>query len=169
MPWFREVDFHGPVQVTAVKRDGVWHMIEYNVRLGITTGPALWRMLENPLETILSVGHDKAPKIEFMPGKTYACNLTLAGWGYPYTKIEGPSLTVQVNGEPTCDIWWNEVVADRKGRRLMSGHRVADIIAVDETMPKAIDRAYETIRMIYCLSSYYRMDIGQSMWPPGEE
>jgi len=169
MPWFREVGFHGPVQVTACKRDDTWYMIEYNVRLGITTGPALWRMLKNPVETILAVGLNKKLNIEFEPDKTHAANLTLAGWGYPYTKIEGPSLTVQLNGSPTCDIWWNEVVADRNGNRLMSGHRVADVIAVADTMQKAIDLAYDNIAKIYCLSSYYRQDIGQSMWPPGEE
>lgn len=169
MPWFREVGFYGPVQVTACKRDDKWYMIEYNVRLGITTGPALWRMLKNPVETILAVGLNKKLKIEFEPGMSYAANLTLAGWGYPYTKIEGPSLTVQLNGAPTCDIWWNEVVANRAGHRLMSGHRVADVIAVADSMQKAIDVAYENIEKIYCLSSYYRQDIGQSMWPPGEE
>ena len=169
LPWFREVDFHGPVQVTAVKRDGDWHMIEFNVRTGITTGPPLWRMLENPVQTILNVGRNKKLDIKFVRGKEYACTLTLAGWGYPYTKIEGPSLTVQLLGEPSCDIWWNEVVSDHKGRMLMSGHRIADIVAVDDNLDSATGRAYDTVKKIYCLSSYYRLDIGQSMWPPGAE
>ena len=169
LPWFRETGFHGPVQSTCVKRDGKWHVIEFNVRTGITTGPALCRMLKNPVETFLAVGHNRPPDIQFHAGREYGCSLTLAGWGYPYTKIEGPFLTVQLLEEPTCDIWWNEVVADRRGRMLMSGHRVADIIAVADSMEAAVARAYENIRKIYCLSSYYRLDIGKSLWPPGEE
>lgn len=169
LPWFRESNFYGPVQSTCVKRDGRWHMIEYNVRTGITTGPALCRMLENPVETFLAVGHNRPVNVKFKPGYEYGCTLTLAGWGYPYTKIEGPFLTVQLNGEPTCDVWWNEVMADRHGRMLMSGHRVADVVAVGDTMQGAIQQAYENIKKIYCLSSYYRLDIGASMWPPGEE
>ncbi|MDZ7723804.1 MAG: hypothetical protein U5R06_13610 [candidate division KSB1 bacterium] len=51
----------------------------------------------------------------------------------------------------------------------MSGHRVADIVAVDASLQRAVDRCYETIKKIYCLSSYYRTDIGASLWPPGEE
>jgi phosphoribosylamine---glycine ligase len=51
----------------------------------------------------------------------------------------------------------------------MSGHRVADVIAVGDSMDGAIAKAYENIRKIYCLSSYFRLDIGKSMWPPGEE
>jgi phosphoribosylamine-glycine ligase len=169
LPWFRETNFHGPVQSTSVIRDGTWHMIEYNVRTGITTGPALCRMLENPVETFLAVGHNRPLDIKFKPGFKCACTITLAGWGYPYIKIEGPSLTVQLKEEPTCDIWWNEVMSDKKGRMLMSGHRVADIVAVADSMEAAIDKAYENIKKIYCLSSYYRKDIGGSLWPPGEE
>ncbi|MBN1560646.1 phosphoribosylamine--glycine ligase [candidate division KSB1 bacterium] len=169
LPWFRETHFHGPVQSTSVKRDGRWHVIEYNVRVGITTGPALYRMLKNPVEAFLAVGHDRPLDIQFKEGCDYACTLTLAGWGYPYIKIEGPSVTVQLREEPTCDIWWNEVVADKKGRMLMSGHRVADVVAVAESLPTAIAKAYENIKKIICLSSYYRLDIGDSLWPPGEE
>lgn len=169
IPWFRETNFHGPVQSTCVLRDGKWHVIEFNVRTGITTGPALCRMLENPIETFLSVGHDRPVNIRFKKSREYACTLTLAGWGYPYTKIEGPFLAVQLTEEPDCDIWWNEVVADRKGQKMMSGHRVADVVAVSASMESAIKKAYENIKKIYCLSSYYRLDIGQSMWPPGEE
>lgn len=169
LPWFKETGFHGPVQSTSVMRDGKWHMIEYNVRTGITTGPALCRMLENPVETFMAVGHDRPLDINFKSGFEYAATITLAGWGYPYIKMEGPSLTVQLNEEPTCDIWWNEVVSDKKGRMLMSGHRVADIVAVADSMDAALAKAYENIKKIYCLSSYYRLDIGKSLWPPGEE
>src|SRR5215469_16884247 len=35
LPWFREVNYHGPVQVTAIKpatHSGKWRVIEYNIR-----------------------------------------------------------------------------------------------------------------------------------------
>jgi len=50
----------------------------------------------------------------------------------------------------------------------MTGHRIADIAAIAETMQGAIDLAYKNIRKIYCLSSYFRLDVGKSLWPPGE-
>lgn len=168
MPWFRETGFNGPVQATAVQRDGKWHVIEYNVRTGVTTGPALWRMLRNPLQTVSAVARNEKTTIEFIDDKKYGCTLTLAGWGYPYTKIVGPYLTVRLIEEPTCDIWWNEVES-RNGQLYMTGHRIADVIATATSMQGAIDLAYENIRKIECLSSYYRLDIGQSLWPPGEE
>ena len=43
-PWFREVNYHGPIQVTAVRREDKWHVIEYNIRIGVTSGAMLLRM-----------------------------------------------------------------------------------------------------------------------------
>ncbi|NOY57554.1 MAG: phosphoribosylamine--glycine ligase [Calditrichaeota bacterium] len=169
LPWFRETNFHGPVQVTAAFRDGKWYVLEYNVRTGVTTGPALWRMLKNPVEMVLAVAKNEKIDMQFNPDKSYGCTLTLAGWGYPYTKVVGPYLAVQLRGDPTCDIWWNEVTASEEGKMFMSGHRIADVISTSDSMQKAIALAYENIKKIYCLSSYYRLDIGKSLWPPGAD
>ena len=49
LPWLREVKFNGPLQVTAIKRGGKWHVIEYNIRIGVTSGPMLLRMLANSI------------------------------------------------------------------------------------------------------------------------
>ncbi len=169
LPWFLQTNFRGPVQVTAAFHDDKWYVLEYNVRTGVTTGPALWRMLKNPIEMVLGVAKNEKINVQFNPGKRYGCTLTLAGWGYPYTKIVGPYLTVQMLEEPSCDIWWNEVTAGEDGGMLMSGHRIADVIATADSMKNAIELAYENIKKIYCLSSYYRQDIGSSLWPPGTE
>jgi phosphoribosylamine-glycine ligase len=48
-----------------------------------------------------------------------------------------------------------------------TGHRIADIVGFGQTLSQAIDTAYENIRKIRSLGSYYRPDIGQSLWPPG--
>jgi len=169
LPWFRETNFNGPVQVTAAKRDGKWYVLEYNVRTGVTAGLPLLRMLKDPLKTVMDTAVNKKLNIEYVKGHEYACVLTLAGWGYPYTKISAPYLTVQVNGQTDCDIWWNEVEGGANGQMLMSGHRIADIAAVSDSMDNAIRIAYDNIKKIYCLSSYYRLDVGQSLWPPGRD
>lgn len=169
MPWFTESGFHGPVQATAVRRDSTWTVIEYNVRTGITTGPALWRMLQDPVETLLAVARNEKVRIRLRSEAKFACTLTLAGWGYPYTRITGPSLPVRLTEPPDCDLWWNEVSTGEHGELFMDGHRIADVVALDEKLEKAIERAYANISRISCLSSYYRTDIGRSLWPPGED
>jgi len=168
LPWFCHVKFNGPVQVTAIRRGGRWHVLEYNVRLGVTCGPVILRMLERPAETLWRVARNEPVRPRFRPGPRFGCSLTLAGHGYPYVKIEGPRLPVEVTGRPDCDVWWNEVAPDVAGGLRMTGHRIADVIAIDRTLPRAIQRAYANIRRIRCLGSYYRTDVGESLWPPGK-
>lgn len=169
LPWFRQVDFHGPVQVTAARRDGRWHVLEYNVRTGVTSGPMILRMLQNPLEVLQATAENRPVEVRFKEHARFGCSLTLAGYGYPYVSLRVPRLPVELVGEPTCDIWWNQVEADPHGKLHTIGHRICDVAAVSETLEGAIQTAYANIRKIRCLSSYYRTDIGQTLWPPGTE
>ncbi|MFQ5769341.1 MAG: phosphoribosylglycinamide synthetase C domain-containing protein, partial [bacterium] len=167
LPWFRDVGFHGPVQVTAIRNHDKWFVLEYNVRLGVTCAPIILRMLKEPLRVIQDVVHNQKTEIDFHETRTFGCSLTLAGYGYPYTQVNGPHLPVSVVEDLECDVWWNEVAANAKGELYTTGHRIADVVATAATLEQAISKAYDNIRKIRCLSSYYRTDIGKSLWPPG--
>lgn len=169
LPWFRETNFHGPVQVTAAQRDGKWHVLEYNVRMGVTSTQMILRLLKNPLEVIYHTARNEKVLPRFHDQLQFGASLTLAGFGYPYVSIQGPKLPVQLTEAPTCDIWWNEVAEDARGSLVMTGHRIADIVAVSETLDKSLALAYVNIRKLKCLSSYFRTDVGMSLWPPGKE
>jgi phosphoribosylamine-glycine ligase len=105
----------------------------------------------------------------FKKNVQFGCSLTLAGYGYPYVQIHGPHLPVQISEQLDCDVWWNEVAADNKGQLYVTGHRIADVVALASNLEEAVNKAYDNIRKIRCLSSYYRTDIGQSLWPPGSD
>lgn len=167
LPWFREVKYHGPVQVTAILHGDRWQVIEYNVRLGVTCGPLIGRMLANPVETFWRCARDAALAPRWRPEARFGCSLTLAGYGYPFTQLTGPRVPVVTDGMPTCDVWWQEVAGREGGGLEATGHRLADVAAVAGTMGEAIERAYENIRRIRSMGSYYRTDIGRSLWPPG--
>ncbi|MGO9479320.1 MAG: phosphoribosylglycinamide synthetase C domain-containing protein [Limisphaerales bacterium] len=167
LPWLRAAKFNGPLQVTAVKRKGRWHVIEYNIRIGVTSGPMILRMLKNPAEVVLRTARNEKLDPQFKPGLNFGCSLTLAGHGYPFIQVRSPHLPLEVNGRFDCDVWWNEV-ARGPGKKLMStGHRIADVIALAPKLDAAVAKAYANIRKIRVVGSYYRTDIGQSLWPPG--
>jgi len=168
-PWLREVNYHGPLQVTAIKKNDRWYVIEYNVRIGITSGPMLLRMLKNPVETLLRVAQNKKLDLQFREGFRFGCSVTLAGYGYPYVQLRPPILPLEIKGKLDCDVWLNEVAVDQEGRLLATGHRIADVVALDSTLEGAIRKAYENIRKLRVIGSYYRLDIGRSLWPPGNE
>jgi len=51
---------------------------------------------------------------------------------------------------------------------LATGQRIADVIALAPTLKTAMARAYANIRRIRVVGSYFRTDVGQSLWPPGQ-
>jgi len=167
LPWLRQVNYHGPIQVTAVRRNGQWNVIEYNVRIGVTSGAMILRMLANPVEILLAAGQNQTLEPRWNTGRNFGCSVTLAGYGYPYIQIQGPPLPVEVLQPFDCDVWWNEVES-RAGRLHTTGHRIADVIAFNTNLDQAIAAAYANIRKIRSLGSYFRPDVGQSLWPPGE-
>ena len=166
-PWFREVDFRGPVQVTAIRHRRRWRVLEYNVRLGITSGPLILNLLANPLAVLRDAAHDRPLTLRWRPGLRFGCSLTLAGYGYPYVTLEGPPVPVEMDGRPDGPVWWTEVRRDAHGQLLATGHRIADVAALAGTLDGAIRKAYATIRRLRVLGSYYRLDVGRSLWPPG--
>lgn len=170
LPWFREVGFHGPVQVTAIQHRGRWHVLEYNVRLGVTSGPMILRLLANPLETLLACARNQPLQPRWRDGLRYGCNLTLAGYGYPFTQLSGPRVPVTVEGQPTCEIWWGEVAEAEAGSGIeATGHRICDVAALGDSLEGCIATAYQNIRRVRSLGSYFRTDVGKSLWPPGME
>ena len=172
-PWLEETGFQGILQVTAIQQKGRWHAIEYNVRLGVTTGALLMRMLANPLEVLKALVQNQPVAPQWHPERRLGCSLTLAGYGYPYVVPLAPKLPVTVDASIGGDLWWNEVDAEGEALYMVShdnlsmGHRLADLNACAPTLDAAIAQVYEDIRKIHCLGSYYRTDLGESLWPPG--
>jgi phosphoribosylamine-glycine ligase len=198
LPWLRKVNYHGPIQVTAIKvgqasrlpRERVsasnraslraaraggtpallssqWHVIEYNIRIGVTSGPMILRMLKNPAEVILRTTRNEKLDLQFNDRLNFGCSLTLAGYGYPFTQVRSPHLPLETDGQFDCDVWWNEVARGADGHLVATGHRIADVIALAPKLDAAIARAYANIRKIRVVGSYFRTDVGQSLWPPG--
>ena len=189
IPWLRQVNYHGPLQVTAINAGQAsrqspsknkksetgetpvlrrkWRVIEYNIRIGVTSGPMILRMLKNPAEIILRTARNEKLNLQFKEKLNFGCSLTLAGYGYPFTQVRSPHLPLEVEGKLDCDVWWNEVARGADGQLMATGHRIADVIALAPGLDAARAKAYANIRKIRVVGSYHRTDVGQSLWPPG--
>lgn len=168
-PWLRKSKFNGPLQVTAIRNKGKWHVIEYNIRIGVTSGPMILRMLKNPVDVVMRTARNEKLELAFKEKLNFGCSVTLAGYGYPFTQTRSPRLPLEVKKRFSCDVWWNEVAQTPEGNLMATGHRIADVIALAPKLNLAISKAYENIRKIRVGGSYYRTDIGQSLWPPGQK
>ena len=167
LPWLRAVKFNGPLQVTAIRHRGRWNVIEYNIRIGVTSGPMILQMLKNPVDVILRTTRNEKLDPQFRSGLNFGCSLTLAGYGYPFIQVRSPHLPLEVTGSFDCDVWWNEVARGADRKLVSTGHRIADVIALAPRLDAAVAKAYANIRKIRVVGSYYRTDIGRSLWPPG--
>jgi len=127
------------------------------------------RMLQNASETLLNTARNKKLDLAFRSDRQFGCSITLAGYGYPYVQIRGPQLPVEVTPPFDCDVWWNEICQDAEGQLKTTGHRIADVIAFGNNLDEALELAYANVRKIRSLGSYYRPDIGKSLWPPGSD
>jgi phosphoribosylamine-glycine ligase len=125
------------------------------------------RMLKNPVETVLRTTRNEKLDPQFKPRLNFGCSLTLAGYGYPFTQVRSPHLPLEMDGQFDCDVWWNEVACGVAGKLVSTGHRIADVIALAPALDAAIAKTYANIRKIRVVGSYFRTDIGQSLWPPG--
>lgn len=174
-PWLKAVNYTGPLQVTAILKNNTWSVIEYNSRLGVTCGPMIMRMLKNPLDMLRAVidGSNFSP--DFNTDKPIGCSITLAGYGYPFLEVTGPAFPLIL---PTAlsndkgDVWLNEVKAGQvlpQPEVLADGHRLLDVNAFGFDKDTAVANAYALMQQIRCSNSYYRTDIGDTMWPPGAE
>ncbi len=168
LPWLRKVGFHGPIQVTAIRHQDRWHVLEYNVRLGVTSAPLILRLLSNPTDTLLQAALNQPVAPRFHANRVFGASITLAGYGYPYVRLTAPHLPVRSTAPDNADIWWNEVAPGPNNALHMTGHRIADVTAVAPTLKTALAKAYRNIRQIHCLGSYFREDVGESLWPPGK-
>jgi phosphoribosylamine-glycine ligase len=172
LPWLRAVRFHGPLQVTAVKRRRQWCVIEYNIRIGVTSGAMILRLLSNPLETLMATTRDEKLNPQFRTDCRFGASVTLAGYGYPFTQIKGPPVPLESVAPfnlTNADVWWNEVSRTDTGGWMAEGHRLGDFIGYGAELSDALARAYENIHRVRTPGSYHRTDIGQSLWPPGQE
>lgn len=173
LPWLKKTNFHGPLQVTAIQKQNTWYAIEYNVRLGVTSGTLFLQMLENSVETLVQVAQNQPIDLQWKPNAQFGASITLAGFGYPYTIPTVPQLPIQLKDPVTCDLWWNEVdhindaLYTAHHEDLEKGHRIADLTSVQNSLSESLSEIYDNIPKIHCLGSYYRQDIGKTLWPPG--
>jgi phosphoribosylamine--glycine ligase len=84
------------------------------------------------------------------------------------SQVRGPHLPLEVDGQFDCDVWWNEVARGEDGKLdcHRPSHRRRDCAGAE--LDAAIAKAYANIRKIRVVGSYFRTDVGQSLWPPGK-
>lgn len=139
-----------------ITKDGP-KVIEYNCRFGDPETQVVLPLLESSLlEIMLAVSDERLSDVEIKFADKNACCVVMASNGYPQKYETGYEITM-----PTDK---NIYVAGAKldnGRLLTSGGRVLGVTETADTLGKAIEAAYETVKLVSFENAYYRKDIGK--------
>ena len=117
-------------------------VIEYNCRFGDPETQVVLPLLESDLLTIME-----------------ACARGTYEKGYPIT----------LPAEPKDTCIYIAGAARKNGQLITNGGRVLGAVAVADTLPQAIDRAYALADAIHFENAYCRRDIGQRALAAGKE
>ena len=133
-------------------------VIEYNCRFGDPETQVVLPLLESDLLTVMraTTGGTLA-QTEVRFSDKSACCVILASDGYPQKYQSGFEMTIAPEALPHAFVAGAKL-AD--GKLLTSGGRVIGLTAVEDTLPQAIDRAYQLAGMVHFENAYCRRDIG---------
>ncbi len=155
--------FKGVLYAGVMIKDGEPKVLEFNCRLGDPEAePLMIRMKSDIVPILDAVVNDK------LSGKTIewrndaAVCVVMVSRGYPGDYKKGFEIRGLKNAESMEGvIVFHSGTAFKDGKVMTKGGRVLGITALGETVPDAIDRAYQAVNKINCKSLYYRTDIGK--------
>ena len=133
-------------------------VIEYNCRFGDPETQVVLPLLESDLLTVMrATTEGTLAQTEVKFSDKSACCVILASEGYPQKYQSGFEMAIAPEALPHAFVAGAKL-AD--GKLLTSGGRVIGLTAVEDTLPQAIDRAYQLAGMVHFENAYCRRDIG---------
>ncbi|MBQ8092299.1 MAG: phosphoribosylamine--glycine ligase [Clostridia bacterium] len=141
-----------------ITKDGP-KVIEYNCRFGDPETQVVLPLLESDLLTIMqSVTNETLEQCEVRFSGQHACCVVLASKGYPGSYEKGFELGIP---EAISDNVFVAGAAQKDGKLVTAGGRVAGVTAVAETLEDAIKEAYSLADQVTFDNRMCRSDIGQ--------
>ena len=135
-------------------------VVEYNCRFGDPETQVVLPLLESDLfEIMLATTYGTLGDLDVRFSKKNACCVIYATKGYPEKYGKGYPITLPEYG-PDCEIYVAGAKQDENGNLLSNGGRVLGITAVADTLPAAIDKAYDLTKKVKFDEGFYRNDIG---------
>lgn len=133
-------------------------VIEYNCRFGDPETQVVLPLLESDLLTVMqATTNGTLARTEVRFYDKSACCVILASDGYPQKYESGFELDIAPKALPHAYVAGAKLV---DGRLVTSGGRVIGLTAVADSLPQAIDSAYELAGKVHFENAYCRRDIG---------
>lgn len=135
------------------------YALEYNVRMGDPETQAVLPLMDSDLVEVIEKAVDgKLSEVNIKWKKGHSCCITGASKGYPASYSTGFEISVSDNFSSKLFI----AGAKKEGEKLLTtGGRVLNVVAIDETLQGARNKAYNDMKNVKFQGLYYRKDIGE--------
>ena len=134
-------------------------VIEYNCRFGDPETQVVLPLLESDLlEIMLAVTEERLAQAEVKFSEKSACCVIAASAGYPQSYEKHKLLSI---GEKAAPHAYVAGAVLEEGRLYTNGGRVLGVTAVEDTLGRAVEKAYELMEDVSFENKYCRSDIGK--------
>ncbi len=134
-------------------------VIEYNCRFGDPETQVVLPLLESDLLTVMrATTEGTLAETEVKFADKHACCVIMASEGYPQKYESG--YEIKIADEVKDSVYVAGARLDN-GVLKNAGGRVLGVTAVEESLEKAIDSAYEKVQRVTFANAFYRKDIGK--------
>lgn len=135
-------------------------VIEYNCRFGDPETQVVLPLLESDLFTVMkATSEGRLAETEVKFSEKSACCVIVASKGYPVKYESGFEIKLPQTDENSDIFVAGAKVKD--GKTVSAGGRVLGVTAIAESLPKAIENAYELTQKVEFENGFYRRDIGK--------
>jgi phosphoribosylamine---glycine ligase len=136
--------------------------LEFNARFGDPECEVYMRLLDCDLfELLKSCAEGKLVPLSVKWHAGYAVTVVLASGGYPGSYKKGLSITgIEEAEQQDGIVVFHAGTAIKDGQLVTAGGRVLNVTATDETLDKALEKAYAAVKLIHFDDMHYRTDIG---------
>ncbi|MBI5556068.1 MAG: phosphoribosylamine--glycine ligase [Deltaproteobacteria bacterium] len=138
-------------------------VLEFNCRFGDPEAqPLLMRLKNDLVEVFEAVIEERLSDIALEIDRRPTVCVVMASGGYPASYEKGKIIKGLEQAAKQEDVVvFHAGTGFAGGNFVNTGGRVLGVTAIGDTLQKAIERAYETVRLISWEKCYYRQDIGQ--------
>jgi phosphoribosylamine--glycine ligase len=137
-------------------------VIEYNSRFGDPeTQVVIPRLKTDLLEIFEAVADERLAEIDIEWDSRCAACVVAASGGYPGKYPKGKEISGIDKAEALGATVYHAGTALRDGKYYTNGGRVLGVTALGDTLPEALEKAYEGIGLISFEGMQYRRDIGR--------
>ena len=158
------LEFKGTLYMGLMVSEGVPYVLEFNVRFGDPeTQPILVRMKSDLFEYLEACVNDRLADMANIEWSTEAAVcVVMASSGYPGQYEKGKVITGLDEAARAKNAVVFHAGTSVKGSDIVtSGGRVLGVTALGDTIPQAIEEAYQAVDLIHWEGEYHRKDIGR--------